>query len=98
MPKALSKLCMPQLEFSRQFLKDVRKWRKSGKSMALFDEFIGVIAHRWPPPKKFEPHLLLGPFEGVWDVHLRQNWVLLLRFRSGTLHFLRMGTHAELGL
>ncbi|OGJ62957.1 hypothetical protein A3C52_03230 [Candidatus Peribacteria bacterium RIFCSPHIGHO2_02_FULL_51_15] len=86
---------MPQLEFSRQFLKDVRKWRKSGQSMSLFNGFTGVIAHTWPPPKKYEPHILLGPFEGVWDVHLRQNWVLLLRFHAGIVRFLRMGTHAD---
>ncbi len=98
LPKALSKLCMPQLKFSRRFLKDVKKWRKSGSSMALFDEFVAVVAQTWPPPAKFEPHLLLGPFEGVWDVHLRKNWVLLLQFQVGTVYFLRMGTHAELGL
>lgn len=98
MRKALLKLCMPQLKFSRQFLKDVKKWRKSGQSMKLFDEFVAITIHIWPPPKQFEPHLLIGPFDGVWDVHLRQNWVLLLRFHAGTVMFLRMGTHAELGL
>ncbi len=66
--------------------------------MAPFDEFVATAASTWPPPAKFEAHLLIGPFEGVWDVHLRQNWVLLLRFHVGTVTFLRMGTHAELGL
>lgn len=98
MPKVHSKPCMPQLNFSRQFLKDVRKWRKSGQSMALFDGFVAVIMQTWPPPAKYEPHLLQGPFAGIWDIHLRQNWVVLLRFQAGTVHFLRMGTHAELGL
>ncbi len=89
---------MPQLEFSKQFLRDVKKWRKSGNNMALFEEFLTVATHTWPPPAKFEAHLLIGPFDGIWDIHLRQNWVLLLRFRTGTVTFLRMGTHAELGL
>lgn len=89
---------MPQLKFSKRFLKDVKKWRKSGQNMKLFDEFVDVITHTWPPPEQFEPHLLRGPFEGIWDIHLRQNWVVLLQFRSGTVYFLRMGTHAELGL
>lgn len=89
---------MPQLNFSRQFLKDVRKWRKSGQSMALFDTFVMVIMRTWPPPANYQPHLLHGPFAGVWDIHLRQNLVVLLRFQTGTVYFLRMGTHAELGL
>jgi mRNA interferase YafQ len=89
---------MPQIKFSKRFIKDVRRWRKSGQNMALFDEFVAVIMQTWPPPQKYEPHLLQGPFEGVWDIHLRQNWVVLLKFELGTVSFLRMGTHAELGL
>lgn len=89
---------MPHVEFSKRFVKDVNKWRKSGQNMALFEEFVAATFRTWPPSAKFEPHLLIGPFDGVWDIHLRQNWVLLLRFHAGTVTFLRMGTHAELGL
>jgi mRNA interferase YafQ len=91
-------LCMPQLEFPRSFLKDMKKWKKSGQSMEKFDAFVRIVAQTWPPPAQYDPHLLQGPFAGVWDVHLRQNWVLLLRYEHGTVRFLRMGTHAELGL
>ncbi len=66
--------------------------------MALFDEFVLSVTGAWPPPAKFEAHLLQGKLEGKWDVHLRQNWVLLLEFDAGTLRFVRMGTHSELGL
>ena len=90
--------CMPQLEFTRAFLKDVKRWRKSGISMSPFDEFVRTVHTVWPPPPKYESHLLIGPFEGVWDVHLRQNWVILLQLREGKVRFLRMGTHADLGL
>lgn len=89
---------MPQGKFSRQFVKDVKKWKKSGQNMAPFDDVVRIVMHTWPPPAQYEPHLLQSPFAGVRDIHLRQNWVLLLRFQSGTVHFLRMGTHAELGL
>jgi mRNA interferase YafQ len=89
---------MPHVEFSKRFLKDVKKWRQSGKNMEPFEEFLRIIQDIWPPPARYEAHLLVGPFDGVWDIHLRQNWVLLLQFRTGTVRFLRMGTHAELGL
>lgn len=89
---------MPQLEFTKHFLKDVTKWKRSGQRMDPLEEFIRTVADTWPPPAKFEPHLLVGALDGVWDVQLRQNWALLLRFHAGTVRFLRMGTHAELGL
>lgn len=67
-------------------------------NMEPFDEFVRTVRHTWPPPGKFEAHLLSGHFEGIWDIHLRQNWILLLRYHEGTVFFLRMGTHAELGV
>src|SRR3990167_1487634 len=98
MRKKLSKPSMPQLEFKKQFLKDMKKWRRSGKNMEPFNEFVRTIRHTWPPPPKYEPHLLSGRLEGMWDIRLQQNWVLFLRFHDGTVYFHRMGTHAELGL
>lgn len=97
-PTLLSLLCMPQLEFSRSFLKDIKKWKKSGQNMEKFDAFVRIVSQTWPPPSQYDPHLLQGPFAGVWDIHLRQNWVVLLRYQQGAVRFLRMGTHAELGL
>ena len=52
----------------------------------------------WPPAVQYEAHLLSGDLEGVWDIHLRQNWIVLVKFHEGTVWALRMGTHAELGL
>ena len=66
--------------------------------MQPFETFVGIVRHTWPPPATYEPHLLSGTLEGSWDIHLRQNWVILLCFHAGTVYFLRMGTHAELGL
>src|SRR3989338_6217196 len=96
--KKQSKLYMPKIEFTKKFRKEKKKWMKSGKDMRLLEEFIQTVYETWPPPIKYEPHLLAGTMEGIWDVHLRQNWILLLRFHAGTVYFLRMGTHAELGL
>lgn len=89
---------MQTIEFTKGFRKAVRKWRKSGKGMEPLEEFVDVVRTTWPPPVKYEAHTLGGSLEGVWDIHLRQNWVLLLSFNKGTIRFLRMGTHAELGL
>ena len=89
---------MPNVKLTRRFLKDLDKWEKSGKNMSPLDEFINAIHTIWPPPGKYEAHLLAGEMEGIWDIHLRQNWILLARFHEGTVTLLRMGTHADLKL
>lgn len=90
---------MPQLELAHRFLKDVKRWKRSGRSLEPVEEFFRRIERgMWPPAAQYEAHMLHGELEGVWDVHLRQNWILLVQFREGTVEVLRMGTHAELGL
>ncbi|MBI1812693.1 type II toxin-antitoxin system mRNA interferase toxin, RelE/StbE family [Candidatus Peregrinibacteria bacterium] len=89
---------MQQLEFTKRFRKEVKKWERSGQSMEPFYEFVAAVKATWPPPAQYEAHLLTGDLEGIWDIHLRQNWVILLRFDAGVVRFLRMGTHADLGL
>ena len=87
-----------QTKFSKGFRKTVKRWKKAGKDMEPLDMFIDAVRTTWPPPPKYEAHMLGGPLEGVWDIHIRQNWVVLLRLENQTVHFLRMGTHADLGL
>lgn len=70
----------------------------AGKDIEPLNTFIDVVRTTWPPPAKYEAHMLGGPLEGIWDIHIRQNWIVLLRFEKSTLYFLRMGTHADLGL
>lgn len=90
---------MPRLELTHRFLKDVKRWKKSGRSLELLEElFYRIAKGMWPPAAQYKAHLLRGELEGVWDIHLRQNWIVLVKFDEGTVWALRMGTHAELGL
>lgn len=90
---------MPRLELTHRFLKDVKRWKRSGKDLESLEELLRRIERgMWPPAVQYEAHLLNGDLEGVWDIHLRQNWIVLVAFHEGTVVVLRMGTHAELGL
>lgn len=90
---------MPQYELTKNFLKDLKKWKRSGVNLEPLEDLLRLIrAGMWPPVAKYESHMLTGEFEGLWDIHLRQNWVVLAKFDQGTVYVLRMGTHADLGL
>ncbi|OGJ63574.1 hypothetical protein A3H90_02850 [Candidatus Peribacteria bacterium RIFCSPLOWO2_02_FULL_55_36] len=90
---------MPPLEITHRFLKDVKRWKRSGRGLEPLEElFCRIEKGMWPPAVQYEAHLLSGDLEGVWDIHLRQNWIVLVKFHEGTVWALRMGTHAELGL
>ena|SRR3989338_4257128 len=93
-----SDLCMPNIEYTKRFWKDVQRWERSGKGIDPLHEFLRMAQDEWPLPAKYEAHLLAGPMEGIWDIHIRQNWIVLMEYHAGTITLLRMGTHAELGL
>ena len=90
---------MPQYELTNNFLKDLKKWKRSGKNLEPLEDLLRSIeGGMWPPLAKYEAHLLTGYLDGIWDIHIRQNWVVLAKFDKETVYLLRMGTHADLGL
>lgn len=89
---------MPRIEYARKFKKDLLRLKKSGWSMEPFEEFSCVLMEQWPLPPKYKPHLLHGDKRDIWDIHLRQNWVVFLKKEGQSITLLRTGTHAHLGI
>jgi addiction module RelE/StbE family toxin len=66
--------------------------------MHPFDLFIEELQSHWPLPAKYETHPMLGDQNGVWDIHIRQHWIVLLKKEGNAITLLRTGTHAMLGI
>lgn len=89
---------MLRIDYARQFKKDLLRLKKAGWKMSTFDEFADVLRNQWPLPSRYEAHQLVGDKEGIWDIHIRQNWVLFLKKEGSVITLLRTGTHADLGI
>jgi mRNA interferase YafQ len=87
-----------KIDYHRTFRKDLRRLRKSGWDMHLFDTFVEDLRILWPLPAKYEVHPLHGVHSGIWDIHIRQNWLVLLKKEGDAITLLRTGTHAMLGI
>lgn len=83
--------------FHHQCDKDLARLKKSGWKMESFAQFLQDCQH-WPLPAKYEAHTLLGDQSGVWDIHILQNWIVLLKKEGNAITLLRTGTHAMLGI
>ena len=83
----------------RQFLRDIKRLKEAGWPMQALTEFLDCLRRGHPFPEKYQVHELHGELEGVWDGHVRQNWVVLFRYRKkGIIELSRTGTHASLGI
>lgn len=82
----------------RQFLRDVSRLKKSGWPMKPLTDLLNHLRVGPPFPPKYQIHELQGELAGVWDAHIRQNWVVLFRYRGKSIELSRTGTHASLKL
>ncbi|MDD5056144.1 MAG: type II toxin-antitoxin system YafQ family toxin [Candidatus Peribacteraceae bacterium] len=85
------------IRYHRRFRHDVKKLQKSGMNMDPLRDFISAC-ERWPLLSSYQTHQLSGDKVGMWDAHIRHNWVVLFEKHPDHILLLRTGTHAALGI
>ena len=80
-----------QLEFTRQYLKDLKRARK-------LNEVILLLLKGEQLPASNRDHALTGDYKGFRECHVSPDWLLIYR-RDKSLQIVtlvRTGTHADL--
>jgi mRNA interferase YafQ len=73
--------------------------RKRQMDIGCLDKIITLIVNERPLPEHCRPHLLHGKkWEGKWECHIENDWLLTYTIRpeERTVTFLRTGTHSDL--
>ncbi len=49
-------------------------------------------------PKEYKPHKLTGKYKGLWECHIKTDWLLVWKQdnKKLTLLFTNTGTHSDL--
>lgn len=90
---------MRKIQTHKNFDKYVKKLSKAGHDLKPLKDLILILEQGDKLPAKYKPHELKGNFKGIWDCHIKNNWVLLYIPDEFTVVLLRTGTHADvLGL
>ena len=42
------------------------------------------------------PHKLSGEYDGLWECHIENNWLLIYNFNDTEIILFRTGTHEDL--
>lgn len=87
-----------RLEFTRQYLKDLKLARKRGLDEERLNEVIKKIMAGEKLPIKNRDHALSGNYEGFRECHIMPDWLLIYSlentFKIVTL--IRTGSHSDL--
>jgi mRNA interferase YafQ len=90
---------MRKIQTHRNFDKDVARLVRAGYDVKPLKDLILLLEKGDKLPTKYKAHELKGEFKGIWDCHIKNNWLLLYIPDEVTVVLLRTGTHAEvLGL
>ena len=90
-------------DYAKAFTKDWERLSRSGRyDMALLKEVVLLlVANDGPLGPEWKDHPLKGAWAGTRECHVGGDFLLIYEVqetvgKSGTIHFLRAGTHSEL--
>ena len=90
-------------DYARSFSKDWERLERSGRydMRVLKEAILLLIANDAPLGPEWKDHPLKGEWEGFRECHIGGDFLLIYEVddkagKSGTVHFVRAGTHAEL--
>ncbi|AHW58708.1 RelE/StbE family addiction module toxin [Draconibacterium orientale] len=89
---------MYSIQYTNRFKKDVKLCQKRGYNLTLLSEAIDILQATGKLPAKYRSHLLKGNYEGLYECHLKPDWLLVWEQNDHqlTLLFMTTGTHSDL--
>ena len=89
---------MVQLVFTNRFKKDIKLLKKRGFDMELLKNAITTLEEYGLLPAVGFPHKLSGDFSGYWEVHLKNDWLIIWKPypEENEIWLTRTGTHSDL--
>lgn len=68
---------MYSIIYSNRFKKDVKRAVKRRYDISLLEEAITILQEKGKLPPKYKTHLLSGKYEGIFECHLKPDWLLV---------------------
>ena len=89
---------MYNIKFTSRFNKDLNRCAKRGLDIQLIKTAVELLATSGSLPPQYRPHKLQGEFQGIWECHIKPDWLMTWEQNDIelTLLFLQTGTHSDL--
>ncbi|NLX27354.1 MAG: type II toxin-antitoxin system YafQ family toxin [Bacteroidales bacterium] len=89
---------MYRIEFTRQYMKDLRIARRRNLDESKLNEVVRMLSEGRKLPLKNRNHPLAGPFNGLFECHITPDWLLIYSRNEliRLITLIRTGTHSDL--
>jgi mRNA interferase YafQ len=88
---------MYSLEFTKQYLRDLRLCRKRNLDEEKLNQLIKILISGDQLPSQYKDHALTGNYKGFYECHISPDW-LLLYSKNKTIKLItlvRTDTHSD---
>jgi mRNA interferase YafQ len=89
---------MYSLEFTNQYLKDLKKARKRNFNEENLNTVIQILISGSILPLRYNEHKLKGNYIGFYECHISPDWLLIYSRKQSLklITLVRTGTHSDL--
>lgn len=89
---------MYAIEYTRQFERSLKLCKKRGLPVEELQKAISLLEASGKLPAKYKPHKLTGNYRGLWECHIKPDWLLLWQQNDEEFILLLVdtGTHSDL--
>ena len=89
---------MLEYEITGAFNKDRKVMQKRHKEIPLLRDVMSMLIQEKPLLPKHKNHSLKGKYQGKWECHVEQDWLLIYRIdkKKRRIIFHRTGSHSDL--
>ena len=89
---------MYSISFTNKFKKDYKLCVKRGYDIEKLQTVITLLKETGKLPAQYKPHKLSGNYAGLWECHIKPDWLLvwLQDDNKLTLILTNTGTHSDL--
>ncbi len=86
------------LNYTNQFKKSLKRCQKRGLDISALHTVLEILKEDGKLPEKYKPHILHGKLEGIWECHIKPDWLLLWNQSDAelTLILIDTGSHSDL--
>ncbi len=89
---------MYSIDTTKRFDKDLKLCLKRVLNIQLVYDAITILRSTGSLPAQYHPHKLSGNLDGIWECHIKPDWLMTWEQSDTqlTLLFLRTGSHSDL--
>lgn len=86
------------VESTGKFERDIKRCKKRNYDINLLLSVVEILKETGTLPPLYRPHKLSGQYEGLWECHIKGDWLLIWKQNDTELILLLTdtGTHADL--